>query len=63
MIFSRSNESGYEIRTAGSPPVSDDLGQKQALGSMPMTRIDGANDLKQGLKSLKEDKKAKKLKH
>jgi hypothetical protein len=39
------------------------LGQKQALGSMPMTRIDGANHLKQGFKSLKEDKKAKKLKH
>jgi len=28
------------------------------LGSMPMTRIDGANDLKQGLKSLKEGKAA-----
>jgi hypothetical protein len=36
-------------------PVSEDLGQKQALGSMPMTRIDGANHLKEGFKSLKED--------
>jgi hypothetical protein len=26
---------------------------------MPMTRIDGANHLKQGFKSFKEDKKAK----
>jgi hypothetical protein len=34
-------------------PVSEDLGQKKALGSMPMTWIDGA--LKQGFKSLKED--------
>jgi hypothetical protein len=44
-----------EFRTAGSPL----LGQKQALGSVPMTRIDGANHLKQGFKSFKEDKKRK----